>query len=93
MKHIFACIILAICLQVHENPIQQTHTSPGHLSPVKNLFIITIDGFRWQEIFTGADSMLINNEEFTPDAATIKMLYWCFDVEERRKKQCHSSGT
>jgi hypothetical protein len=25
-----------------------------------NLIIITIDGFRWQEIFTGADESLIN---------------------------------
>src|SRR5215469_1959075 len=86
MKNIFACIILAICLQAHENPVQQAHTSRGHIPLVKNLFIITLDGFRWQEIFTGADSALINDERFTSDTATMKMLYWVSNAEERRKK-------
>jgi hypothetical protein len=86
MKNVFACIILAICLQAHEDPIHQTRASRSHIPPVKNLFIITIDGFRWQEVFKGADSLLINNDEFTDDTATMKMLYWCSCVEERRKK-------
>jgi hypothetical protein len=58
----------------------------SNISPAGNIFIITLDGFRWQEVFTGADSALINNEEYTPDAATIKMLYWAPDAEGRRKK-------
>ncbi|HEV8284049.1 MAG TPA: alkaline phosphatase family protein [Chitinophagaceae bacterium] len=85
MKHIFACIILAICLRATEKPIKQTTTTSA-IPAVHNLFIITIDGFRWQEIFTGADSTLINNENFTPDTATMKMMYWASTVEERRKK-------
>ena len=55
-------------------------------SASENLFIIITDGFRWQEVFNGADSMLINNEAFTPDAATIKSMYWAETKEERRKK-------
>ncbi len=51
-----------------------------------NLFIVTIDGFRWQEIFSGADSAIINNDEFTSDTATLKMLYWDSHAEERRKR-------
>lgn len=51
-----------------------------------NLIIITIDGFRWQEIFTGADLSLINNTGCTPDTATMKMLYWSNNKEERRQK-------
>ena len=54
--------------------------------PVRNLFIITMDGFRWQEIFNGADSLLINDEKYTPDAATIKLQFWASSPEERRKK-------
>ncbi len=53
---------------------------------VGNVFIITTDGFRWQEIFNGADSLLINNESLTPDMATLKMMYWGNSIEERRKK-------
>ena len=55
-------------------------------SPSKNLFIIITDGFRWQEVFKGADSSLINNETLTPDTATLKSLYWAETKEERRKR-------
>jgi len=52
----------------------------------QNVFIITIDGVRWQEIFTGADSLLLNDEQYTPDAATLNSMYWSTTSEERRKK-------
>jgi len=51
-------MILAICLQAARNPIKQQNISYD-LPPVQNLFIITIDGFRWQEVFTCADSSII----------------------------------
>ena len=84
MKHLFACLILAICLQATEKPVRQKTTTSAQ--PVKNLFIITIDGFRWQEIFAGADSSIINDERYTPDTSTMKMMYWASTPEERRKK-------
>ncbi len=52
----------------------------------ENLFIIITDGFRWQEIFSGADSVLINDEKFTPDTATLKAMYWASEASDRRKK-------
>jgi hypothetical protein len=52
----------------------------------KNIFIITTDGFRWQEVFTGADSAIINNPEYVQDTSVIKDLYWAENAEERRKK-------
>src|SRR6266705_3224211 len=85
MKHIFTCIILAMCLQAAKNPSKQQSIS-SDLPPVQNLFIITIDGFRWQEVFTGADSALISDGEFCPDTSTMKMMYWASDPKERRKK-------
>lgn len=54
--------------------------------PVQNLFIITLDGFRWQELFGGADAGLINDNTFTPENETIKKMYWAETPEERRKK-------
>ena len=59
---------------------------PVPVNPSANLFIITIDGFRWQEIFSGADASLISNEKYTPDTATMKMMYWADNPDERRKK-------
>jgi hypothetical protein len=51
----------------------------------ENLFIIITDGFRWQEVFNGADSVLINNENYTPDTATLKAMYWAGTSTERRR--------
>lgn len=46
------------------------------------LFIITLDGFRWQEVFSGADSALV----FSTGADASRALYWDASKEERRKK-------
>jgi len=33
----------------------------------ENLVIVTLDGMRWQEVFKGADTALINNKQYTKD--------------------------
>ena len=33
----------------------------------KNLIIVTLDGLRWQEVFRGADSILVNISEYNSD--------------------------
>jgi hypothetical protein len=91
VKNILTCIILFSALPWlrSENYLASHREKPGKLfteKPVENLFIITIDGFRWQEIFTGADHSLINNVSCTPDTATMKMLYWANSEQERRQK-------
>lgn len=53
---------------------------------IRNVIIVTTDGFRWQEIFTGADSQLINSVHFNADTSLVKAQYWNVQVEERRKK-------
>jgi hypothetical protein len=68
------------------HPTTQQAIKITPVDPVGNIFIITLDGFRWQEVFTGADRAIINNEKYTPDAATMKMLYCADDAEGRRKK-------
>ena len=55
-------------------------------SSTQNIFIITTDGFRWQEVFTGADSGLINDQRFVADPALLKQLYWDPTAEGRRQK-------
>jgi hypothetical protein len=52
----------------------------------QNIFIITTDGFRWQEVFKGADLDLIQNENFVKDTTLIRQQFWCEDLVERRKK-------
>jgi hypothetical protein len=86
MKSFVTCIILFAFLQQELNDPLSLAKSKNTIKPAGNLFIITIDGFRWQEVFTGADASLINNEKYTSDTAIMKMLYWSADAEGRRKK-------
>jgi hypothetical protein len=51
----------------------------------KNLIIITIDGFRWQEVFKGADSIILADINSTTDTALAKLIYWNNNTEARRK--------
>ncbi|MHA4810320.1 alkaline phosphatase family protein [Flavitalea flava] len=52
----------------------------------ENLVIFTLDGMRWQEIFGGADSALLNNAAYTQDKDGLKKRFWSDDTQERRKK-------
>lgn len=51
-----------------------------------NVFIITLDGFRWQELFAGADSTLICDVNSTADTAFAKAMFWDNNVGRRREK-------
>jgi hypothetical protein len=49
--------------------------------------IVTIDGFRWQEIFTGMDTAIAHDRRFhQEDSAGIMARYWSDDPAERRAK-------
>jgi hypothetical protein len=52
----------------------------------KHLFIITIDGFRWQEVFTGADPLLVSNPGYVQDTALTRQMYWDNTAEARRRR-------
>jgi acetyl esterase/lipase len=52
----------------------------------ENVVIITLDGLRWQEMFTGADSILINDSSYTRNPARLKEKYWAATAEERRRR-------
>lgn len=52
----------------------------------ENVIIITLDGFRWQEVFSGADSVIINSEKFTEDRKGMNEKFWAATPDERRKK-------
>ncbi|MEO8887216.1 MAG: alkaline phosphatase family protein [Mucilaginibacter sp.] len=50
----------------------------------QNVIIVTLDGSRWQEIYRGADSSLINSK-YTKDKEEVRENFWAETVEERRK--------
>lgn len=51
-----------------------------------NLIFVTLDGFRWQEVFGGADESLLNKESGGVTAVpTYKQRYWRDTPEARRE--------
>ncbi|MEO6233057.1 MAG: alkaline phosphatase family protein [Ferruginibacter sp.] len=75
MKNLLLIALSAMSLQIEAQ----------HSSKPQNIFIITTDGFRWQEVFNGADYQLINNEKYTEDTLLTKEMFWNDDIKLRRK--------
>ena len=50
----------------------------------RNVILVTLDGFRWQELFTGADSVLLRNPRVQDDTTGKIARYWRGTAEERR---------
>lgn len=51
----------------------------------ENLFIITLDGLRWQELYTGADSSLVGDKTYVDNPEELKRLFWRNTATERRE--------
>lgn len=77
MKPIFLLFFVLLSLMSASQP-----STP----PARNIFIITLDGFRWQEVFRGADPELIRNTNYVKDTALICRQYWDDDPIIRRDK-------
>lgn len=52
----------------------------------ENVFLITFDGLRWQELYTGADPVLINDEDYVEDVESLKSEFWADTPDTRREK-------
>lgn len=52
----------------------------------ENLVVLTLDGMRWQEIFGGIDSSLMNNPVYSKDKEGLKSRFWSDEQRERREK-------
>lgn len=76
-KIIFSLIVLSITINLGftQKPIK-----------TENVIWITYDGLRWQEVFEGADSLLINHEEYNSAMDEMKVRFWAKTPVERRKK-------
>lgn len=72
-----------IILLVFIFSVLSVHSQTNLSSP--NIFIITTDGFRWQEVFKGADSLLIRDNKFVQDSNLVMQQYWDESEEKRRK--------
>jgi hypothetical protein len=58
----------------------------GAQNKTENVILITLDGYRWQEVFNGAEQRLMTKEFLATDSATLAKEYWLDTPEKRREK-------
>ena len=51
----------------------------------KKVVLITLDGVRWQELFSGADPLLVANTKYVSDTTDLKTRFWRDSPLERRE--------
>lgn len=75
-RSLYALLLVLAALAANaESPLQTEH-----------VILITFDGLRWQEVYTGADAKLIDDEEFVEEPAVLRQRYWDDDPAARRQK-------
>lgn len=52
----------------------------------RNIVLITLDGVRWQEVFSGADKAILNNKSFVENEKATQDRFWANSPERRREK-------
>jgi hypothetical protein len=66
--------------------ITGAHATAQHLK-TENVFIVTMDGMRWKEVFNGAEWDLLTDKRYvSSDSVTLANTFWAADAAERRKK-------
>jgi len=76
MKYTLTCLLALSTVLAFS---QQKHKT-------ENVIIVTYDGFRWQEVFTGANKKLIEDTGFVGNVKTLKDQFWADDAQQRREK-------
>ena len=71
------CVLIGLLGMAFSGSAQETDTP--------KIILITLDGYRWQELFTGADSLLVANREYVQDTAQLKKTFWRATPKERRE--------
>ena len=81
MKTLLICFFGALACLADVSP------AGAQQPPARNLIIFLMDGYRWRELFEGADSgILFNNRYNHTDSAWTVAKYWDADIAVRRRK-------
>lgn len=75
-----AIVLTSLLIAVIQLLTAQSTTAPP------NVFIITLDGFRWQEIFNGGDPSLMADSRYVSDTGILRQLYGGENATIRRQK-------
>lgn len=61
------------------------HAQQNSITKNPKVVLITLDGLRWQELFTGADEKLISEKKYVKNPDELKEALWRNTPEERRE--------
>ncbi len=79
MKKMIVVIVMLVIISNYIHP-----ASSKKSIQTENIVIVTLDGMRWQEVFQGADRVLLLNKKYTHDSSTNEN-FWRNDTISRRK--------
>ncbi|NBP74210.1 MAG: phosphoglyceromutase, partial [Alphaproteobacteria bacterium] len=83
---VLVCFLLASCAPQDASDRPSVPTDAlSSAAPADNVILITLDGLRWEELFTGADPWLLNNERYTRDMENVRARFWRDTPEARRE--------
>ncbi len=83
---VLTCFPLKFCTTLHAEELAPPAT-PAASASASNVVLVTLDGLRWQELFTGADAMLMDRDAGkVRDVAALKERYWRDSPVERREQ-------
>lgn len=68
------------------NKTLEKNTSNKRGKPESKLIIITLDGLRWQEVFTGADTLLMSDSDVVSNTETLVNEFGAEDFAQRAFK-------
>lgn len=77
MYKILSAFIL-FCIVLSSNHCKAQEESP-------KVFLITLDGLRWQDLYTGADEKLVANKNYVNDTTALKSEFWRETKTDRRE--------
>jgi hypothetical protein len=76
MKYLLAFALLISC------SFSFAQTNPK----TENVILVTFDGYRWQELFGGAQKNILKHKKYVHNSKKLKEQYWDEDVAKRREK-------
>lgn len=77
-KAALVCLCVVLSFVTNQAKAQETLLT-------ENVFLITLDGLRWQELFSGADPLLIGHEDYVNNPDDLKKKFWANDAPQRRQ--------
>lgn len=77
MNKRIACTLLMSLLVLNSFAQKNTKT--------ENIILITLDGLRWQEVFSGAESRLLLDKNYVNDTAASYQRFWRETPQQRRE--------